>query len=37
MFKQLPRDPANVNALKNMYDPYKLHKGFLKFITDTQS
>ena len=22
VFKQLPRDPANVNAWKNMYDPY---------------
>ena len=25
VFKQLPRDPANVNAWKNMYDPYNLH------------
>ena len=29
MFKQLPREPANVNAFKNMYDPY-IHK-FLKY------
>ena len=24
VFQQLPRDPANVNAWKNMYDPYSV-------------
>ena len=33
-FQQLPRDLTNVNAWKNMFDPYiKYHSPFLLFLT----